>query len=612
MHGVESAIERSTKALIDAFREALTPIIPPPIAEWAAQEYRLSIEDSASPGVVVLEPWQEAILKALDDPATHTVACAASAQLGKTLAGLILAAYSARFRPGPTVYFTENDLAAKSFSRRRIAPMATANLEDIRPSSAWKRGSATDIQFTNGGSLSVLGCTPANLSSRPVRTLVATEVRGFPLAVKGEGDPLTLAKARVRAFPNHKVYLESSPGLLGSCRMWQEFEQGDARHWFTPCPHCGHYAKITYLPEPEAHFVNFTCAADAAMQCCKCGTLWTDQERIDALRKGEFRPTKKPEIAGYVSFQYSRLTSARHSLQDIVTDMQAAKTLEQRQAAMNTVLGLPFDMELDGGESIPDDRQNAVTLRYNAKAQLPEYVAFITAGVDVQRDRLECQVVGHATENNTYSLEYKVFHGNPALNGVWEELAKFLKNTAYQHPYGPMLKIAATCVDSSDQTQLVYEAVSDLWNQGIRAYAIKGKDGPGAPVRRSNHVFVWQGGERLINVRVDGFKQRVHEMLIAEGNQGRLFLPVEYTPEWFQGLTSESMVITTDKDGRPKLKFQKIKSHARNEPLDTLVYALAALSIIDRVPDFSKLLEEFRKPPKQPCAYNNIIEQLGL
>jgi phage terminase large subunit GpA-like protein len=53
---------------------------------------------------------------------------------------------------------------------------------------------------------------------------------------------------------------------------------------------------------------------------------------------------------------------------------------------------------------------------------IPDGVLVLTAGVDVQADRLECLVVGHSHADELYFIDQRIFYGSPANLQVWDEL----------------------------------------------------------------------------------------------------------------------------------------------------------------------------------------------
>ena len=56
-------------------------------------------------------------------------------------------------------------------------------------------------------------------------------------------------------------------------------------------------------------------------------------------------------------------------------------------------------------------------------------VVLITAGVDVQDDRLEVELVGWGRDEESWSVDYRTLYGDPSSPGVWGELDAYLGET---------------------------------------------------------------------------------------------------------------------------------------------------------------------------------------
>ena len=88
----------------------------------------------------------------------------------------------------------------------------------------------------------------------------------------------------------------------------------------------------------------------------------------------------------------------------------------------------------------------------NYTAPVPRGVLYLTAGIDTQDDRLELELVGWNDQYESWSLDYRVFHGDPALSeGVagspWQALTAYLQSR-YRHELGFDMGISAACIDS--------------------------------------------------------------------------------------------------------------------------------------------------------------------
>ena len=86
---------------------------------------------------------------------------------------------------------------------------------------------------------------------------------------------------------------------------------------------------------------------------------------------------------------------------------------------------------------------------------VPEGGLFLTAGVDVQKDRLECEIVAWGRNKESWSVDYHTLEGDTARQEVWEKLEGLLRKD-WPHACGATLPIRVMAVDSGYATQDVY------------------------------------------------------------------------------------------------------------------------------------------------------------
>jgi phage terminase large subunit GpA-like protein len=246
---------------------------------------------------------------------------------------------------------------------------------------------------------------------------------------------------------------------------------------------------------------------------------------------------------------------------------------------INTVLGETFS-----------ESQNKIELGGLLKrkeeyiAPCPEGVLVLTAGADVQEDRIECEVVGWGKNQESWSIDYAVFMGDTERTFVWEQLDQYLMRM-WTHQRGMDLNLAATAVDSGHRAKVVYNYCR--LREHRRIFPIKGRYGWGQGYlkrpKKRNEFGVW-----LFLAMVDEIKSKIYSHLrISEPGAGYCHFPKReiYDKNYFKGLTSERL-ITTRSHGRATLQWELPQGY-RNEPLDCRVYATMALNILN--PNFELL-----------------------
>ncbi|PNB77017.1 terminase, partial [Pseudomonas sp. FW305-BF6] len=95
--------------------------------------------------------------------------------------------------------------------------------------------------------------------------------------------------------------------------------------------------------------------------------------------------------------------------------------------------------------------------RESYDCEVPNDVLVLTAGVDVQDNRLEYEIVGWGTGKESWGIQYGVIMGDPGHETVWTELDHVLMDT-YKRNDGIELNISTTCIDSGGHhTKKVYD-----------------------------------------------------------------------------------------------------------------------------------------------------------
>jgi phage terminase large subunit GpA-like protein len=202
----------------------------------------------------------------------------------------------------------------------------------------------------------------------------------------------------------------------------------------------------------------------------------------------------------------------------------------------------------------------------------PDGVCVITAGVDVQDNRLVIEVVGWGRDFESWSLDHREILGDPSTPAIWSELDGILE-TKYRLPSGLLLRIAATCIDSGGHhTQDVYRFCRTRW--GRRNWAIKGVGGSRSLLGKPSRNNI--GKVPIFPVGVDVAKEMVAARLRQDvPGPGYCHFPLGRDTDYFAQLTAERPVVRY-KQGVPYRQWVK-RPGVRNEALDCRVYSIAAL-----------------------------------
>lgn len=568
---------------------------PPPdltVSQWADEFRRLSPEASAEPGRWRTDraPYQRGMMDAFSEPGIHTVVGMTSAQIGKTEVVLNVMGYFAHQDPSPMLILQPILDMAEAFSKDRIATMVrdTPALSEII-ADARSRDSGNTLLHKRfpGGHWTLAGAnSPAGLASRPIRIFLGDEVDRYPESAGTEGDPVSLAEMRTSNFWNRITGLFSTPLIKGLSRIEAAWEESDKRLYFVPCPHCGHeqtfeWERIAYDEgNPDT----------AAYTCESCGSLIEESQKLSMLKAGRWIATEINK--GVAGFHINALYSPWCSWSKIVDKFLKAKGKpELEKTWTNTYLGIPYE-DKDGALLIADVLQSRrESWRENL---MPAETVLLTAGVDVQDDRLEAVLDGWAQNGQRLVAARWVFEGSPSFPQVWKTLDEWLLEER-QTETGGFLKIRAACIDSGGHhTNAVYDFCTA--RAGRDVFAIKGVDGP-KPVwpDRASTSRKYRG-HKVWRVGVDTVKDMLRARLAVSEGPGRVRFAADLSPDFFHQLTVERRVVKYDRRGRPVRSWVK-PSGARNESWDCMVYSSAALEALRRLRrlDLSRIT-----PPVQP------------
>jgi len=288
------------------------------ISEWAEQNLVLSPRVTNIPGPysTSLTPYCREPLEAFGDDNIRRIVLVWGAQTSKTTTILAGLSYRLAERPCPALWVMPSEALARSFSETRWLPMI-----DDCPALAKEKPENTDKikileQHFKKMSLWFVGSnSPANLSSRSVALLMLDEVDKFSDGSSSkEAGALQLAEARVATYPQHLVVATSTPTTADSI-IWNEWQKGDMRFYFVPCPSCGHKQKLIWGQvkwaddaKVEEGVYDFVKVRNSAYyECENCKGQIRDGQKTKMLREGEWIATNPKGEPGRRSYHLNGL-----------------------------------------------------------------------------------------------------------------------------------------------------------------------------------------------------------------------------------------------------------------------------------------------------------------
>lgn len=585
-------------------------LAPPPkqtVSDWADAERRLSSEASAEAGRWYTDraPFQRGIMDARDEDGVHTIVIKASAQVGKSEILLNIIGFHIDRDPAPILLVQPTLQFAEEFSKDRIAPMLrdTPTLQG-KVKDPRSRDSGNTLLKKNyaGGHLTLAGSnSPASLAGKPIRIVLCDEVDRFPPSAGAEGDPVKLAQKRSDTFHNRLTVLCSTPTIDGASRIQQAYDESDQRKFHVPCPLCNGMQPLEF-PSIKWDKDEHGQPQNVRYACSHCQGEFDDSQKDWMLLNGKW--VAGAPFKGIAGFHLSALYSPWKRWAELVVEfLEAQKSNESLKVFVNTALGETWK---EKGEA-PEWKRLYDRREKYAIGSIPDPVIFLTAGVDVQKDRIEAEITGWGKDRQSWSIEYRVIVGDTASEDPWRELDRLLMQE-WAKANGQALRIRMLAVDSGYNTQHVYNWARR--HPPTRVMAIKGSDSLGVPLGNPSAVDVTIKGKRVKRgfrvwpVGVGILKSELYSWLKLERpSEGEVYQAgfchfPEYAEEYFEQLTAEVQV---KKKVKGFWRYEWVKTRDRNEALDARVYASAAAIACGRdrlTPDqWDAILGEYVPPP---------------
>lgn len=561
----------------ESFASFLQFRVPVPLSEWADAHRIIPAQGGAEPGRwrTSRTPYLRRILDAVTDPAVSQITVCSGIQLGKTEILLNTVAYHMLHDPASILLVEPSDDLVSDIGEFRIDPMIMTDpaLRDLfglgmTGDKSTKNGKLKTYSKNFPGGFLKLGsaAAPSDLVSRSVRIILCDEIDKYaPLSL---GHPVDMAIGRSTNFPDAKIVLTSSPSDRSTSEIWRRFSDSAQFEYRIPCPACGHAFTWTWKD------VQWDGTPDTArLVCPECSSIVRDSGAAPSalLARGDWDLVEGDPACGRYGFRMSSLMSPWKTLSGLVGEWLAAnrtRDIDRLKTFVTDRLAEPWDdtrADWGSAEHTSDGRFEST----------PDHstIRFLTAGVDVQRNRIEVSVWGFADNGESWVLRHEVFMGDALSDGPWNDLLRFLAEPIALCD-GRKGRVFAACIDSGDgySTHKVYHVTARLVKH--RIVPIKGVGGEAVSlISRSSTPY----RTPLYRLGVDRIKRVIYERLgIAEPGPGYIHVPEELSESYWLQLTAEVPTSYVDK-GRKVTRWRKVRN--RNEALDCAVYALAAYEL---------------------------------
>lgn len=552
-------------------------LAPPPdlsLSQWAEEHFRLSAENSSQPGRWRCYPFQRGIMDAVSDVRNRKITVMKSARVGYTKTIVAAIGYHVHQDPCGMLVVQPTVEDAQGFSKDEIAPMLRdcSRIGQLVQDESPSEETILHKGFP-GGQLTLVGANSARGFRRiTVRKVLFDEIDGYPPSAGEEGDQLLLGARRADTAWNSQIIYGSTPTIKGLSRIASLYEESDKRRYNVHCPFCGHmhpleWSRFTWKEPYTTDNPCFVCPS------CQKGFGYEYHHQI--IERGQW--IAEAPFTGHAGFfvwaaySYSPACVWKKLVEEWHR-VVASKNPTEIRTFINTQRGEVYELDAVKVDQLPLMQRAEEYTPDN----LPAGVWLLTAGVDVQQDRLAVEVVGWS-KLESWSVLWEEWYGNPLGSELWDRLDQLL-DREFTRADGRKMKLAAMGVDCGYEAPSVYKFTQSRIMR--RVFAVKGKDGEStrivAPLRKGgdlNAKFAW--------VYTFAAKDALYGRLKNEtpGTSGYCHFPKSHGPEYYAQLTSERWRVQYTA-GKAKRIWEPISVGRRNEALDCRCYSMAALDLI--------------------------------
>ena len=579
------------------------------LSEWAEQKRVIPEGQSSRPG-----PWHWRVVPYMREIAdclsksssVREIALMKGARVGYT-AALIEnhIGYMIDTCPGSAMLVSATKEGAQRMAEIRVdsmienAGLSGKVFSQSRRKATKKTGNTKSKKEYPGGYLLIGGPTGDFLRSTGAKYLYLDEIDGWPLQIgakdkkKGvtpdEGDPIKLVRRRAAEYEDRKVLYGSTPLVEGTSKIKKLFEEGDKSYYYVPCSKCGTMQILRWQDDSregeDRYRIKFTADEDDRLvpgsvyyECenTECRHHWKNADKDTFLELGEWRPSAIPKTPNMRSFHLSSLYSPVQSWDDVCREWLKSK---------NDPGGLKTFINTWLGETWKEKSTTPTIARAESHREsysvgtLPSSARplILTAGADVQEDRVAVEVVAWGRGMESWSICYHEFPGKTDDIDAesWRALKQLLQEEHAGHP------IDYAFIDAHYRSTIVHPFVEENFSDHVRACLGYPDLGGGRQLYRFANTRL--APRERVDLNVSVLKEQVYQDLSRGSPKGGVpdkpfpgycHFPSEYSRKYFHMLTAEDRISVSTTTGQAMYQWV---AHGANEALDCRVYALGCI-----------------------------------
>ena len=530
---------------------------------------------SPGPREPSLTPYMIPFARAIASRRYRRVVMCCGAQTGKTETLLDVIGQRLDQAPAPIMYIGPG----RQFVSERFEPRVMQLLDEA-PTLAGKVARGKRMTKTRkiiaGVSLFLAhGGSSAALKSKSIGLALTDEADELAESIKHQGDPIGLIDRRGDAYADfcHAIVSTPSAGLAEietdpdtglafwgtnsetDSKIWDLFQQGTRFHWAWPCQQCSEY----FVPRLSCLEIPKSATEKAAVTCPRCGGTASEKDKKRMNDHGVFvAPGQSVDAQGGVSGNAPDTETASFWVSGLCSPFRtftqrAAEYTEAQNSGdmyrVQTVVNASFG-ELwapTGGAALP--WEEVAKLRdgtYSAGA-VPSGVVWVTAGVDVQKNRLVYVVRGWGARQESWLIEAGELWGETELDLVWTDLADLLERR-FGNLYIRRCFVDAGFRPGKKDVTREHKVYDFCRRHSRQAFASKGFEHRDAPISTKRIDVDIKGraskfGLDLVRLDTDFLKSWVHQRIRWPKEQpGGWHLPSDATDAYCKQIVSEARV----------------------------------------------------------------------